>query len=742
MRGEGIIPLKNLSGRHRVRRCAVLAVLTICFTDSISRAVYTATVLYPLAIPSGEQHVHFSWEDANEVVGGADYVKTIDGYTNSDYGTAFSWSSPNGSITSYAVPGYQQSYINGKSGGTLFGVVENTNTDASIWNSATSITDIAPTGYSYSRPLAMDGTNIAGIGTEAGQSTQQAILWTNGGSAMKVLPTDQPGNASALGISGTNIVGGENVGSAGQEAVLWQSLGTTLVDLGGNFSESIANAVYGGQQVGAALNGTSNAAVLWMGSASTARILGPANSTATLTNGAEQAGNVGIQAYLWYGDSASTLNLHALLPASGSWTSSYPLSFDSNHNLFGYAQGTYNGTTGYFAVEWSSPTLNFTGSSSTWNINSNTNFNAGSGAVAYHDGDFVSLDDAHNTGNQYTLTLTAGPGTVNYTGNVSPGSITVNTTKTYTFNGVGIGGVGTLTKAGTGTLVLNNANAFTGATFINQGTLTLGTTGSLNASPVTVGDGTNAAVLQLTAPSSGILDRNFTALTITSTGSVKVAARTGTARTLVIVANNGLSVTGSFDLTNNDMDLAGADLPTITAAIKQGFGSGTWNGTTGINSSSAATDAGHLTALGILSGSAYPPGSRFDGIYPLSSDVLVKYTYYGDADLSGTVDGNDYTLIDNGFGKHLTGWQNGDFNYDGTIDGSDYSLIDNSFNQQSTTPAVEVAVSTAEISTSSVPEPASLPILVGLATIAIATAAPRRRASRSSFTVHRSALNA
>ncbi len=85
--------------------------------------------------------------------------------------------------------------------------------------------------------------------------------------------------------------------------------------------------------------------------------------------------------------------------------------------------------------------------------------------------------------------------------------------------------------------------------------------------------------------------------------------------------------------------------------------------------------------------SAHP----FDGIVPGSGDVLVKYTYYGDADLSGQVDGRDYARTDAGYAGHLTGWSNGDFNYDGTVDGSDYTLIDNAFNRQgsSLSPAVD-----------------------------------------------------
>ena len=84
------------------------------------------------------------------------------------------------------------------------------------------------------------------------------------------------------------------------------------------------------------------------------------------------------------------------------------------------------------------------------------------------------------------------------------------------------------------------------------------------------------------------------------------------------------------------------------------FGSGT------LFSSAAAADQSHLTTLGIVQST----GANFDGIGTSTNDVLVKFTYFGDANLDGKVDGSDYALADNGFDKHLTGWANGDFNYD------------------------------------------------------------------------------
>jgi hypothetical protein len=127
--------------------------------------------------------------------------------------------------------------------------------------------------------------------------------------------------------------------------------------------------------------------------------------------------------------------------------------------------------------------------------------------------------------------------------------------------------------------------------------------------------------------------------------------------------------------------------------LKEGFNNGGWNGAGGIISSAVAGDTSHLTALGVMQNNQagtpiYSGSNLFDnangsGFAPVgASDFLIKFTYYGDANLEGKVDGSDYSLIDSGDLNGLTGWYNGDFNYDGVINGSDYTLIDNAFNTQ------------------------------------------------------------
>jgi hypothetical protein len=220
--------------------------------------------------------------------------------------------------------------------------------------------------------------------------------------------------------------------------------------------------------------------------------------------------------------------------------------------------------------------------------------------------------------------------------------------------------------------------------------------------------------------SSGILLRTVPSLNISS-GTVTVAAAAAHAnRQLLSVGGLSLSATGKLDLANNDMIVNNGNLATITSEVKQGYNGDNWQGSAGITSSYAAADSAHLTALGVIQNSVNgsPTGtvlhSSFDSSLSVDSDVLVKFTYYGDANLDGKIDGSDYSRIDNGALNNLTGWYNGDFNYDGVINGSDYTLIDNTYNAQGASLASEVASPTAQVAgaaAAAVPEPTALGLL-------------------------------
>jgi hypothetical protein len=215
--------------------------------------------------------------------------------------------------------------------------------------------------------------------------------------------------------------------------------------------------------------------------------------------------------------------------------------------------------------------------------------------------------------------------------------------------------------------------------------------------------------------------QHLASLTVASGATAKITDGSSGGRSVVFTP--ALSIAGTLDLTADDLDYQGggiAGLATLTKLVKQGYNGGAWNGS-GITSSSAAADSSHLTAVGIILNTASGPTplyTSFDGAAVAVNDVLVKETYYGDANLDGKVDGSDYSRIDNGYlsestASPLTGWYNGDFNYDGVIDGSDYALIDNAFNQQGAQLSAEVATPAGLVASgTTVPEPAAVGIVI------------------------------
>ena len=110
------------------------------------------------------------------------------------------------------------------------------------------------------------------------------------------------------------------------------------------------------------------------------------------------------------------------------------------------------------------------------------------------------------------------------------------------------------------------------------------------------------------------------------------------------------------------------------------------------------------------------------------------YTYAGDADLSGSINGDYYFKIDQGYSAHATGYANGDFNYDGRIDADDYFIIDSNYSRQGAafTRASPLALDSAADGSiggvQAVPEPAAMGLLIVCMVVGIRG---RRRAAFS-----------
>ncbi len=499
----------------------------------------------------------------------------------------------------------------------------------------------------------------------------------------------------------------------------------------------------------------------------------PANSPWYLqeATGINDAGQ--IVGYGIYNDKESSFELD---PAPvGTWNATSSGSWSSSSNWTGGLPNGVGVNATFGAGPSSSSVITLDGSKTVGHLDfNNTNaytLNAGTGGT-------LTIDDTNDiSGACPTIIVAAGNHAINVpivlaTNNGSMG-VTVNT-----FQGTSL----TLTSS-VSSAAGPVSNTSAGLNVIGSGTLILAPTAVLNVPLIASGGqapdtgvaAANCVTFQAsTNLSAGILVRTIPSISITSGGTVVEVSPAVTPASRQLIVTSALNITkdypevyfgsnqiwmGTLDLANNDMIVLNGNLADISSQIAQGYDGGKWDGSPikptfggypgyfnfsgGIISTTAAADTSHLTALGVIpsTGGANGSAGTFDGQTVPVGSVLMKYTYYGDANLDGTVNSADYSLVDYAFlynqthpNDPLTGWYNGDFNYDGVTNGSDYTLMDNAFNQQGAAISTEVAVSTVQIAGqitaqtagAAVPEPA-LGTLLG--TTALSLLRRRRRVS-------------
>src|SRR5205814_8860702 len=91
-------------------------------------------------------------------------------------------------------------------------------------------------------------------------------------------------------------------------------------------------------------------------------------------------------------------------------------------------------------------------------------------------------------------------------------------------------------------------------------------------------------------------------------------------------------------------------------------------------------------SVGWVVNSDLPLGAygTFGGQTVAGSDILIRYTTNGDADLDGKCGDNDVTIVGGFYDQGVTTnyeWVNGDFNYDGRVDDTDVTILGGFYNE-------------------------------------------------------------
>ena len=327
------------------------------------------------------------------------------------------------------------------------------------------------------------------------------------------------------------------------------------------------------------------------------------------------------------------------VPAAGSYTlltasnlttgagANLSLNLPSNNTRLTFALATTTGANGSVKLNITGTTANLTwtgAQTSDWDIINHTNWKSGSNpSEKYFDLDSVTFDDT-SSASTHNVALNA---------TVTPASVTVAANTNYTISGSGgIGGVGGLTKSGTGNLTLSTNDTYLGPTAIQNGKLILGSFGALPTNTVlTLGSGTTSGVLDLNGNSATV-----TSLSTSGTGTGNIIANGGTGQATLTVAGG----TSTFGGTIKDTITTGSQ----TVSLSLTGGTLTLTGTNAYTGpTSVSTGATLQVGGGGTTGSLGNTGLAIDGTlaFNRSDNVSIAGTITGQGSLqqngSGTV---------------------------------------------------------------------------------------------------------
>ena len=212
---------------------------------------------------------------------------------------------------------------------------------------------------------------------------------------------------------------------------------------------------------------------------------------------------------------------------------------------------------------------------------------------------------------------------------------------------------------------------------------------------ITLNANAGATIFPASTTNTGIRDVYFAAIDISSGAEAAFADTSDTLgdysnhanRTLAIVDAAGLNIASGalLDIGDNAMILKylaankAATDTMVNNLLATGCDGGAWDGA-GIGSSEAEYDASRTAISAVGWADQNDVGDvSFEGDTADIADgneIMIKFTYYGDTDVSGTVDATDsanFSLGLHGINGGNAGWEFGDFDYSGGVPNSDDS---------------------------------------------------------------------
>jgi len=459
---------------------------------------------------------------------------TWDGGTNANTGTATNWSSD-------TLP------VNGDT--LVFDGTDSSTTDLSM-NTGLLSTGAAAINVSQSNALTFVNAvssgyiRLANSGSFTVSSGAGAVTFQGGGTtatASRIL--------FGAGTTGAALTGSFTLTNDSSNAVTWASTASGDI-MGGQGSRTLNFGGTGDFVFNQAINAATNQTLILVKNGSGALTLAGANTFSPL-----------------YASAAGSITLN-----EGSLNLNNATALGATANSLILAGGTLNNTSG------SAKTLT-NNNAQTWN------------------GDFAFSTSGGTSGNDLNL----GTGAVSLgTAAGTTRTITTNGSATLTLGGVISNGTtaDSLTKTGTGTLILNGVNTYSGTTKVENGTLALGASGTISSSLVLGVSGGTTGTLDVTAKST------FTQANIAGSGTINIGTGTVTATGNVSpgFSPGQLNVTGNLTLDSASSttmqiaglgNVAGVDFDQIAVTETLAFG-----GTLMIVSDGgfSLTDAGNFSA--------------------------------------------------------------------------------------------------------------------------------------------------